>query len=78
MGNRQNGSDEQEVWNAAAALRRSGMALAVYAIGVGADVDTGLLRQIVAPHAERFYPAASSADLVRIYSDIAGSLPCGR
>ena len=37
-----------------------------------------LLRQIVAPFDERFYPAASSADLVRIYSDIAGSLPCGR
>ena len=75
---RQNGADEQEVWNAAAALRRSGMQLAVYAIGVGADVDAGLLRQIVAPYDERFYPAASSADLVRIYSDIAGSLPCGR
>jgi Mg-chelatase subunit ChlD len=75
---KQNGADEQEVWNAAAALRRSGLDLAVYAIGVGDDVDAGLLRQIVAPFDERFYPAAGSGELERIYSDIAGSLPCGR
>lgn len=67
------GSTVQDVINAAAGARR---VATVYTVGIGADVDPQLLTR-VAGDPDRYYAAPSPADLVRIYVDIAGALPCG-
>jgi hypothetical protein len=70
---RQVGGSDQDVLDAGAQARRAGVV--VFTIGIGGDVDPILLTQLAgAP--ERFYLAPSSDDLVRIYREIAGTLPC--
>jgi Mg-chelatase subunit ChlD len=59
------------------AVRRArGAGVAVYAIGLGDDVDAVLLRR-VAGDAARYLAAPTKADLVRVYRAIAEVLPCG-
>ncbi len=70
---RQDGAADQEALNAAAAARRAG--ITVFTIGFGADVDPRLLTRI-AGDPDRFYSAPATRDLERIYSSIAGVLPC--
>lgn len=70
---RQDGAADQEALNAAAAARRAGVT--VFTIGFGADVDPRLLTRI-AGDPDRFYSAPTTRDLERIYSSIAGALPC--
>lgn len=58
----------------AARLARSRGTL-VYAIGLGADVDLGLLRELTGD-ARRVLPAPSPADLAGIYRGLAETIPC--
>jgi uncharacterized protein YegL len=70
---RQVGGTNQDVLDAGAEARAAGAV--IYTIGIGGDVDPILLSRLAgAP--ERFYLAPSSGDLVRIYTEIAGTLPC--
>lgn len=71
---KQEETGEQPVLNAAAAARRAGE---LYVIGLGADVDQRFLTR-VAGNPSRYFQAPASADLVRIYAQIAGALPCGQ
>lgn len=59
----------------AAADRLTALGATVYTIGLGQDVDAGLLG-LVAGRPERAYLAPSAADLGRIYREIGGALPC--
>lgn len=59
----------------AAADRLAALGATVYTIGLGQDVDAGLLG-LVAGRPERAYLAPSAADLGRIYREIGGALPC--
>ncbi len=59
--------------SAAAALKSTGTA--VYTIGLGADVDANLLRQI-ASSPSMYVQAPTADELAGIYADIAGMLPC--
>lgn len=59
----------------AAADRLAALGTTVYTIGLGQDVDAGLLG-LVAGRPERAYLAPSTADLARIYHEIGGALPC--
>jgi len=52
-----------------------GAGLAIYTIGLGADVDAALLR-VIASGSRYAYLAPSTADLQRIYSDIAYTIQC--
>jgi Mg-chelatase subunit ChlD len=70
---RQAGAPAQAALDAAAAARLAGVT--VFTIGIGADVDAQLLTA-VAGDPDRYYGAPTSADLQRIYRDIAGALPC--
>ncbi len=54
-------------------LRAAG--ITVFAIGLGADVDAGLLTDVAGSPA-RYFEAPNQDDLTSIYSDIAGALPC--
>ncbi len=49
--------------------------IVVYAIGLGADVDRGLL-QAIAWDRKTYVEAPTAEDLERIYEEIAGELPC--
>jgi len=71
---KQEETGEQPVLNAAAAARR---AAELYVIGLGADVDQRFLTR-VAGNPARYFQAPASADLLRIYAQIAGALPCGQ
>ncbi|MFQ5460622.1 MAG: VWA domain-containing protein, partial [Anaerolineae bacterium] len=68
-------SSEADVRGAAARARRAG--LTVFAIGLGGDVNPGLLRD-VAGDPGRYYPAPRSDDLAGVYRRIAGVIPCPR
>jgi Mg-chelatase subunit ChlD/DNA-binding beta-propeller fold protein YncE len=57
----------------AAAARAAGSR--IYAVGLGADVDAAFL-EAVAGGTERLYLAPGPDDLVAIYAQIAGTLPC--
>ncbi len=71
---KQEETGEQPVLNAAAGARR---AAELYVIGLGEDVDPRFLTR-VAGSPTRFFQAPRSEDLARIYSQIAGALPCER
>lgn len=71
---KQEETGEQPVLNAAAGARR---AAELYVIGLGEDVDPRFLTRVAGSPA-RFFQAPRSEDLVRIYSQIAGALPCER
>lgn len=71
---KQEETGEQPVLNAAAGARR---AAELYVIGLGDDVDPRFLTRVAGSPA-RFFQAPRSEDLVRIYSQIAGALPCER
>ena len=58
----------------AAALAR-GNGIAVFAIGLGGDVDRGFLVQL-AGGTGRTFLAPSTAELARIYEQVAGQVPC--
>jgi len=47
----------------------------IYAIGLGSDVDSQLLRSIASSD-DTYLEAPTAADLERIYREIAGKLPC--
>ena len=47
----------------------------IYAIGLGTDVDLGLLRELTGD-AARVLPAPSPADLAGIYRGLAETIPC--
>jgi Ca-activated chloride channel family protein len=47
---------------------------AIYAIGLGADVDAGLLRRVASPGA--YYFAPSTDELRGVYREIAVRIPC--
>ena len=49
--------------------------MTIFTIGIGEDVDPDLLRSI-AGNPDRYYAAPSTDDLMRIYREIAGDLPC--
>lgn len=70
---RQAGAPRSEAVGAAQNARDAG--ITIYTIGIGSDVDPDLLRTI-AGDPQRYYPAPSTEDLIRIYRDIAGVLPC--
>jgi uncharacterized protein YegL len=70
---RQVGGTTQDALDAAADARRAGVA--IFTIGFGPDIDPILLARMAGDPA-RFYNAPEGADLVRIYRDIAGALPC--
>lgn len=59
----------------AAARQARGRGVALYAIGLGADVDLSLLRDLTADGA-RVLPAPSPADLAGIYRGLAETIPC--
>lgn len=69
------GSPVQDVYNEAAAFRRGDVKATVYTISIGADADTALLEYIAGDPA-RHFNAPGAEDLVRIYREIAGALPC--
>jgi Mg-chelatase subunit ChlD len=69
----QTGADPQLARNAAAAARRAG--ITVYTIGIGPDAAESLLIEIAGDPA-RYYHAPGTAELLQIYRDIAGGLPC--
>ncbi|MEO8084701.1 MAG: VWA domain-containing protein [Ardenticatenales bacterium] len=69
------GSPVQDVYNEAAAFRRGDVKATVYTISIGADADTALLEYIAGDPA-RHFNAPGAEDLVRIYREIAGGLPC--
>jgi uncharacterized protein YegL len=68
----QTGTPGEEL-KAAAEVRDAGVRL--YTIGLGADVDEDTLRAIAGAD-ERYYYSPDSADLARIYSEIAMDLMC--
>ncbi len=70
---RQAGAPQPTAESAAQTAREAG--ITIYTIGIGSDVDPDLLRTI-AGDPERYYAAPSTEDLVRIYRDIAGVMPC--
>jgi hypothetical protein len=72
---RQAGAPRDSAVAAARDAREAG--ITIYTIGIGSDVDPGLLTEIAGAEA-RYYFAPSSDDLARIYRDIAGTLPCIR
>jgi len=72
---RQAGASRQTVLAATANARRFGVT--IYTIGIGSDVDPDLLT-LVAGQPDRYFFAPTTADLLRIYRDIAGALPCLR
>jgi hypothetical protein len=49
--------------------------VALYAIGLGADVDLSLLQELTADKG-RVLPAPSPADLAGIYRGLAETIPC--
>ncbi len=57
------------------AAQARGQGFAVFAIGLGGDVDRGFLVQI-AGSAGRTFLAPSTAELSRIYEQVAGEVPC--
>ncbi len=59
----------------AAAVARSLPGMRIYAIGLGEDVDQPLLAE-VAGSADRVFVAAGPDDLLRIYTAVAGDVPC--
>ena len=59
----------------AAADLVKGTGALVYAIGLGADVDTDLLRG-VASDPDRFYASPTADDLARIYAEIFERIAC--
>jgi Mg-chelatase subunit ChlD/DNA-binding beta-propeller fold protein YncE len=70
---RPDGGSEQAVRSAASAARAAGVT--VFAIGLGTDVDAGLLREVAGDPA-RYYEAPDAEDLERIYRGLALDLPC--
>jgi Mg-chelatase subunit ChlD/DNA-binding beta-propeller fold protein YncE len=70
---RPTGTTDDTVVQAAAALQ--GNRVTLYVIGLGADVDRGLLAR-VASDANHLVLAPDAAALARIYADIARELPC--
>jgi len=70
---KQVGGTNQDVLDAGDDARRAGVV--IYTIGIGGDVDPILLTQL-AGSPSRFYLAPNTDDLVRIYTEIAGTLPC--
>ncbi len=70
---RQVGAPVETVYQAAAEARRRG--IVVFTIGIGDDADAQLLL-LTAGAPERYFAAASPAELARIYRAIAGDLPC--
>jgi len=68
----QTGTPGEEL-RAAAEVRAAGVR--VYAIGLGADVDEAAMRAIAGAD-NRYYYAPDSADLAKIYSEIARDLTC--
>ena len=59
----------------AAAEARSRPGMRIYAVGLGEDVDEPLLAE-VAGSADRVFLAAGPEDLLRIYTAVAGDVPC--
>jgi Mg-chelatase subunit ChlD len=59
----------------AAAGRVHAEGITVFTIGLGPDVDAGML-VAVAGAADRYYPAADGEDLVAIYGRISEKIPC--
>ena len=72
---RPSGTSRQAVVEAGDALRASGAA--VYAVGLGRDVDVELLGQL-ASSPSRLILAPRAEDLARIYTELARDLPCDR
>jgi Mg-chelatase subunit ChlD len=68
----QTGTPGEEL-RAAAEVRAAGVRL--YTIGLGADVDAATLREM-AGDAARYHFAPDSADLARIYAEIASDILC--
>jgi Ca-activated chloride channel family protein len=68
----QTGTPGEEL-RAAAEVRAAGVRL--YTIGLGADVDAAALREM-AGDASRYRFAPGSADLARIYAEIASDIQC--
>jgi hypothetical protein len=52
-----------------------GAKVSLYAVGLGADVDAGLLARL-ASDPQHLVLAPDAAQLARIYADIARELPC--
>lgn len=70
---RPHGTTAAAVLNKAAAAKAAG--IVIYTIGLGADVDGGLLRA-VATSPIHYYQAPTTADLNQIYQQIAGQIHC--
>ena len=68
----QTGTPGEEV-RAAAEVRAAGVRL--YTIGLGADVDAATLREMASDDS-RYHFAPASADLARIYAEIASDIVC--
>jgi Mg-chelatase subunit ChlD len=68
----QTGTPGEEL-RAAAEVRAAGVRL--YAVGLGADVDAAALRAMAGDSA-RYHFAPDSADLARIYAEIASDIQC--
>lgn len=68
-----NGSDEAAVLADATLAKAAG--ITIYTIGLGADVNESLLREVASMPAQ-YFRAPSTADLSQIYEEIAGSISC--
>lgn len=69
----QSAGDTQAVIAAANAAKAAGVT--IVSVGLGADVDAGLLTQ-VATAPNLYFPAPNAEDLVRIYREVARLIPC--
>jgi hypothetical protein len=69
----QSQGSQQDVLDQATSVKGRGMLL--YTIGLGADVQPDLLRQ-VASSPDRYFPSPSPADLAEIYRQISERLAC--
>jgi len=69
----QSGGDTQPVRDAANAAKSAG--ITVVTVGLGAEVDEPLLRE-VASDPTLFFKAPNAEDLVRIYREVARLIPC--
>jgi uncharacterized repeat protein (TIGR01451 family) len=67
------GTTETEVLAEAAATKAAG--ITIYTIGLGGDVNGGLL-EAMASSPDLYYPAPSTTDLDDIYSQIANAIQC--
>jgi Mg-chelatase subunit ChlD/DNA-binding beta-propeller fold protein YncE len=70
---RPSGATDAQVMAAGDALK--GAKVSLYAVGLGADVDAGLLARL-ASDPQHLVLAPDAAQLARIYADIARELPC--